>query len=82
MAGRPKSSIFLNFHDFGGFGGPIYWDLDQKSAKNPDTSSAFFVVFLVIFDPPYTGILVKNPVFRVKIAILGSKFEFFAMRKI
>ena len=46
--------------------GPIYWDLDQKIAKNPNTSSSFFVVFLENFGPLYTGKLVKNPV-------LGSK---------
>ena len=45
VAGRPKSWIFLNFHDFGVWRGPIYWDFGEKYLKNPDTSSAFFVDF-------------------------------------
>ena len=39
----------------GVLGGPIYWDLEEKSPKNPYTSSAFFGVFFGNFEPLYTG---------------------------
>ena len=32
---------------FGGFGSPIYWDLDQKTTKNADEVSGFLKVFLI-----------------------------------
>ena len=58
---------------FGGFGGPIYWDLDQKTTKNADEVSGFLRVFFGLFRPVYTGILVKNPVFGSKLANFEEK---------
>ena len=60
-----KITIFSDFWD------PIYWDLGQKTTKNTDTSSAFFEVFLGIFDPVYTGNLGKTGVFWSKLANFG-----------
>ena len=33
--------------EFGGFGGPIYWDFREKMTEIPDTSPSFFDDFLV-----------------------------------
>ena len=69
-------------HDFGGFGGPIYWDFGQKITKNPDTPSSFFEVF---FGSDIRGI---GPDIRGKWGIspkLGQNrvfFTYFTMCKI